>query len=149
MKLRIASACVLFAACAYRPGAFEYSGYEFPGRRFTFGCVDAAIALRVPDDLRPAISYELGNRCDQAAMVDLGAAYVTARASDGPEIELIAFDPLHEIRPAPLDGRMFASEAIQYRSASSQTLADVCVDPAPAFGSAQASLTCFALGGLP
>jgi hypothetical protein len=117
------------AGCAYEPGSFHSISQPFSGHELTIGCIDIAIDRRADLPSGDAVvSYSFGNRCDHPAVVDLAKAKVFGRSDDGSRIDLVAYDPRHEIEALWLDGRAVGREAIAYPSES--PLSEVCVDAA-------------------
>jgi hypothetical protein len=116
--LPFALALVAAGACAgYRPGSFTMSGEPFVGELTTAGCLDLAVDVgRDPVAAGPVVQYQFGNRCDRAQTIDLGAVHVTGRTRSGEEVAMVAYDPLGEIRPLPLDARGSGRERIEYRT---------------------------------
>lgn len=122
-----AAVLVIVAACAYRPGSFARYGERFPGETVTVGCLDMAIERRADRAVgEPVVAYAFGNRCARSAIVDLAGAHVVGRTEDGREVELVPFDPKHEIRALRVDGRWTGKEALAYPS--EVAIAEVCVD---------------------
>lgn len=115
--------------CAYNGGSFTYGLSPFVGDRATVGCLDVAVVRRA--DLPAggaALGYMFGNRCDHPMPLDLLSVNVIGRTADGREVELLPFDPGHDIRPLSIDGRTSGEEAIAYHN--SAALTEVCVDVA-------------------
>jgi hypothetical protein len=125
--MRIALACVL-VGCAYRPGSFTYATQDFAGQRVTAGCLDIAVDRRADLAIGPVLDFQFANRCDHAAVVDLGAVAVIGRGPFGAEVALRPFDPRAELHPAALDGRSAGSEALAYPSA--RPMPQICADAA-------------------
>jgi hypothetical protein len=85
----------------------------------------------------------MGNGCDHAVDVDLGAIPVMGYDDEGRETALVPFDPQHELGALPLDGRRFAEEAIEYRSAVVLAPTNlVCAQPGGAIGTAAEEWLC-------
>jgi len=118
----------LVAGCAYQADSFSYERQQFPGTYVTVDCLDLAIEHRADQGDQNIIAYQFGNRCDVPVLVDLAAARVVARTAEGDEMQLVAFDPRHEIRPLRIDARASGKEAIEYPSGRS--VQSVCVDAA-------------------
>lgn len=101
------------------------------------GCLDLGVHLaRHPSVPRgfTVVQYELGNRCDRPLRIDLSAVRVRARYPDGVEVALDRHDPRREVRPATLELRSRAFEALAYSP------------PAPQ--SVEAPVVCLTLGGV-
>lgn len=92
---------LVFACHAYQPGSI-------PGS--TVGCLDVGVELE-SDPLAegPVAAYTIGNRCDAAVVVDLGAVRATAGGR-----QVSHYDPRGEIRPKVLEARSVATENIEY-----------------------------------
>jgi hypothetical protein len=151
--MRIALAWVL-AGCAYQPGSFTYSAHDFTGQRATVGCLDIAIERRADASIGPVLDFQFANRCDHAAVVDLGAVAVVGHGPDGGEIALRPFDPRAELHPAALDGRSVGTEALAYPSA--RAVPQICADAAALVHASPPRWLCFgaqavapAAGGAP
>jgi hypothetical protein len=123
--MRVALVCAL-VGCAYQPGSFAHAQHDFVGQRITVGCVDVAVERRADAAIGPVLGYQFGNRCDQPALIDLGAVAVIGRDLQGADVVLRPYDPQREIRPAELDGRSVGTEALAY--ASNRPLLEVCAD---------------------
>lgn len=132
----------VLAACAYQPSSFGSSHRPFPGQHATIGCLDLGIDRR-PDlpGGKAVLTYEFGNRCDQPALVDLASVWVYARNAQGQTVQMLAFDPQHEIRASRLDGRAVGREVIAYES--SIAIHSICVDAASIAHAAPAHWLCF------
>jgi hypothetical protein len=103
-----ASACLIRQ---YQPGEFVDP--------VALGCLDvAAHAVRRTEQSGPIVVWELGNRCDHAVEVDLGAATVVAGDPLGHTVATAPYDPEHEIRVLRLDARHYGREWIEYRPSS-------------------------------
>ncbi len=123
------AAVSLAAACGYRAGSFTGATGPFAGERATIGCLDVGVSSHAdPAAEGPAIAYELGNRCDHPARVDLGAVIVRGRTDSGREIELAPFDPEGELRPVRLEARRTGREVIEYHAAVAEPVRLVCVE---------------------
>lgn len=142
--MRVALVCAL-VGCAYQPGSFARAPHDFVGQRVTVGCLDIAVERRADLTIgtasRPVLGYQFGNRCDQPAVVDLGAVAVIGRSPEGAEVALRPYDPRHEIRPASLDGRSVGAEVLAY--ASDRTVFEVCADAAALAHEAPPRWLCF------
>jgi hypothetical protein len=134
----------LLLGCAYHPGS--YSGARpFAGEHVQAGCLDVAIERRadlVGDHAGAVLGYAFGNRCDHPATVDLARVPIVGRTLDGREMNLVAYDPHHELRPLAIDGRMSGGEAISYPS--TVPFGEVCVDAASIAHEQPARWVCFA-----
>jgi hypothetical protein len=137
--MRTALMCVL-VGCAYQPGSFA-PATEFPGTHATVGCLDVAIDRRADLPIGPVLHYQLANRCDRAAIVDLGAATVVAHHADGTQLTLAPYDPQHELHPVSLDGRNVGGEALAYPAPAAIT--QLCVDLAALVHQQPAQWRCF------
>ena len=131
-RLSVVSLGLVATACvAYQPGSFRTaSGGEFAGVRHTLGCLDIAVAA-APDPAAegPVAEITLGNRCDRAVVVDLGAITATGRLRDGRELAMSVYDPKREVRPATLDGHAAAREFLEYQADANQAEAvELCLD---------------------
>ena len=115
---------VVTACTAYQPGSFEQRDQPFSGEHHTIGCLDLAVSNRSPI-AGPVIGYQFANRCDHVVTVDLATVHVVGKDHSGREIDLVAYDPRHEIVPLPLQARLFADERIEYRG---EPVESVCVD---------------------
>jgi hypothetical protein len=127
--MRVAVLTCALAGCAYNPGSFTHIQVQFAGHQMTVGCLDLAIDRR-PDlpSGDAVVGYAFGNRCDHPTAVDLLAVNVIGRTADGREVELLPYDPRHDIQPLEIDGRLAAKEAIAYPS--TVPLVEVCIDVA-------------------
>lgn len=135
---------LLAAGCAYQPGSFQYGkGIDgiFLGQRATVGCLDIAIQRRVDHEAKPVLAYRLGNRCNRAVEVDLLHVAVVGHTTDGREVALAPYDPRGEVRPALLDGRLVASEALAYTARG--PVDRICVDAASILRAQPARWLCF------
>lgn len=138
--MRIVLACAL-AGCAYQPGSFAYSPQDFAGQRTTVGCLDVAVDRRADLSIGPVLSYQFANRCDHAAVVDLGAVAVVGRNEQGADVPLRPYDPRGELHPAALDGRSAGAEALAYPS--DRPMPQVCADAASLVHQAPPRWLCF------
>ncbi len=133
---------LIVGACAYQADSFTYAEQRFRGQHVTIDCLDLAIERRpVAVRGRVVLAYEFGNRCDQPAVVDLSSVRIVGRATDGATIELAAYDPRRQIRPARLDGRSVGREAIAY--SSTVVVRDVCLDAAAIAHASPSQWICF------
>ena len=132
------------AGCTYQPGSFVHAKYWFPGQRTTVGCLDVAIERRADREGEAVLGYQFANRCDHAAIVDLAHVHVVGRTLDGAEHSLYAYDPLGQLRPLPLDGRLAGAEAIAYANDDRAPLGEVCVDAATISHADATRWLCFA-----
>lgn len=114
--------------CAYQPGSFSSPSREFVGQRVTVGCLDLAVDRRADLSIGPVLAYEFANRCDHAAVVDLGAAAVIGRSAGGGELALQPYDPRGEVHAAELDGRDVGGEVLAYTA--DRAMVRLCVDAA-------------------
>lgn len=115
--------------CAYQPDSFAHAHQPFDGVQVTIDCLDLSVARGTyPSETSNVVAYWFGNRCDEPVVVDLASARVLGMATDGSAIDLIAFDPLREIRALRLDARAVGHESIDYPSALA--LNALCVDAA-------------------
>ena len=115
--------------CAYQPDSFSHAPPPFAGVYVSVECLDLAIARRknaTPES--NVLEYRFGNRCEQPALVDLAAARVYGTTVEGDWMDLIAYDPFHELRALRIDARAVGREAIDYPS--SEMLEHVCIDAA-------------------
>jgi hypothetical protein len=126
--VRVGVSTFLVAGCAYQADSFSYEHSQFKGTYVTVDCLDLAIEHRNAGSDQNVIAYQFGNRCDVPVLVDLAAARVVARTVEGDEMQLIAFDPRHEIRPMRIDARASGKESIEYPSG--RDVQSVCVDAA-------------------
>src|SRR5580765_622370 len=104
--------------CAYSPGSFDLGPHHPNEQHATVGCLDIATSR---EGMR--IRYQVGNRCDSPALVDLAHVPVF-----GDLEQLRPYDPRLELREARLGGQMTAEEMIEYRDAD--TPSKLCVDVA-------------------
>jgi hypothetical protein len=139
--MRIALACAL-VGCAYQPGSFTHAPQDFVGQRVTVGCLDVAVERRADAAVGPVLGYQFGNRCDRAALIDLGAVRVIGRSPQGADVALRPYDPRREIHPAALDGRSVGAEALAY--ASDRPMLEVCADAAALAHAVPPRWLCFA-----
>ncbi|MFO0608538.1 MAG: hypothetical protein U0324_35560 [Polyangiales bacterium] len=97
------------------------------------GCLDVGAHLaRHPEVPREfvVVQYELGNRCESVARVDLAAVRVRAHYPSGFTAWLPVFDPRAELRPGALDPRIHAFQPIAYGpGGGTQAPDEVCVAP--------------------
>lgn len=101
------------------------------------GCLDLGVHLaRHPSVPRSftVVQYELGNRCDRPLRIDLAAVRVRARYPDGVEVALERHDPHREVRPATLELRSRAFEALAYSPSAPHSV--------------EAPVVCLTLGGV-
>jgi hypothetical protein len=130
------------SACAYQPDSFSHVRQPFEGAYVTVNCLDVALKQRkVAQPTRNIIEYHFANRCDEPAVVDLAAARVYGRTSDGAASKLFAFDPFHELRELRIDARAAGQEAIEYPSG--EAIAYLCVDAAPIAHAGPSRWLCF------
>jgi hypothetical protein len=123
-----ASVSVVVAACAYQPGSFHAVSRPFTGEQATIDCLDVAIERRTERPNETVLGYSFGNRCDHPVLVDLASVAVVGHTREGRELQLMAYDPLHEVRAVWLDGRAIGGEAIAYPSDA--PIGEICVDAA-------------------
>jgi len=141
--MRSALLLATLVGCAYRAGSFAAWGHDFPGRRTTVGCLDLSIERRADAPTGPVLAYDLGNRCDRPVTIDLETTSVVARTARG-DLAMVPYDPDHELRALPLDGRSVGAEAIEYRLASEPAaVASVCVDASSVVASLTPDWQCF------
>lgn len=119
--------CAL-VGCAYQPGSFSYPPHSFAGQRATVGCLDIAVERRPDLSIGPVLAYQFANRCDHAAVIDLGAVSVVGRSAQGRDVRLAPYDPRGEVRPVALDGRNAGAEALAYPA--DHAILEICVDAA-------------------
>jgi len=60
------------------------------------------------------LDWRIGNACDDAIPIDLGAARITAIAADGTRTALAPYDPRHEIHATWLPAGTDGAESILY-----------------------------------
>jgi hypothetical protein len=123
-----ASVFGFLAACAYQPGSFHSVTRPFSGQQATIDCLDLSVERRVDRQTEAVLGFSFGNRCDHPVLVDLASVAVVGRTREGRELQLIAYDPLHEVRAIWLDGRAVGSEALAYPTDA--PLGEICVDAA-------------------
>jgi len=126
--MRIVVVFCAVVGCAYQPGSFSSPLREFVGQRVTVGCLDLAVDRRADLSIGPVLAYAFANRCDHAAVVDLGAAAVIGRSAAGGELALRPYDPRGEVHAAEIDGRDVGGEALAYTA--ERTMVRLCVDAA-------------------
>ncbi len=118
---------VALVGCGYRGGTFRDPSGSFGGHDRTVGCLDVGVSVGADAAAEgPVLAYGFGNRCDRAAVVDLGAVVVTGRTADGDEVALAPYDPAGELRPARIDARRTGREAIEYAGARDVRM--ICAD---------------------
>jgi len=117
--------------CAYHPGSFELGPHHTGEQRASIDCLDIAVSR---EGMR--IRYQIGNRCDDPAVVDLSHVSVFG---DGKLLR--PYDPRLELRAARLDARMTAEEMIEYRDAD--TPRQLCVDLASIAHASPAKWQCW------
>jgi hypothetical protein len=122
------SLAVVFAsACmSYAPGSFHSYSTPFASTRATVGCLDVSVERGLPHDDKapvqgPVITVTFGNRCDHRVGIALANLRV---AGDG--VDLVPYDPKHELRNAALGSGDTGRESIEYRGIASDR--PVCVD---------------------
>jgi hypothetical protein len=128
--MRVMLAALLLAGgCGYSSGSFQGPTGRFAGEHVTVGCLDVGVSATSDAAAQgPVIAYQFGNRCDRPARVDLAAVVVRGRTSDGAELELAAYDPVGELRPATIEARMTGREVIEYHAVGTHPVTMVCVD---------------------
>jgi hypothetical protein len=90
-----------------------YAG-DMPGRT-ELGCLDVSLAPGWRQEAAgPIVVYDLGNRCEHSIRVDLGALRVVGRDELDHEVDMVPFDPDHEIEPRTMDARARGEEWIEY-----------------------------------
>ena len=120
---------VFWLGCAsYAPDSFSYPARVFPGQRTTVGCIDLSVDRRTDMGDAAVLEYQFGNRCNDAAVVDLQHAHVIGRTLDGTEVQLWPYDPAFEVTVKTLPARKAGSEALAYPA--KHQLVQVCVDAA-------------------
>lgn len=125
--MRFAGALLFVAACGYRGGTFRDPMGSFGETRRTVGCLDVGVGVTTDAMAEgPVLAYGFGNRCDRAAVVDLGAVVVTGRTLDGEEVALTPYDPAGELRALRIDARRTGREQIEYGGAVA--VAMICAD---------------------
>ncbi|MBA3455590.1 MAG: hypothetical protein H0T42_21025 [Deltaproteobacteria bacterium] len=129
------------AACAYKPGSYQYPSREFVGQRTTVGCLDIAVDRRTDMGSAAVLGYTFGNRCDGPTVIDLAWVNVIGRTATGAEVTLVPYDPKGELTVLRLDGRQAGSEAISYPAPES--LGQLCVDVASLAHTKPAQWLCF------
>jgi hypothetical protein len=126
--MRIALVVCALVGCAYQPGSFSHAPADVAGERATVGCVDLSIERRDDLAIGPVLAFQFANRCDHAAVIDLGGAAVIGRNPQGTDVTLRPYDPHEELHPVALDGRSTGSEALAYPA--DRAMPQVCVDAA-------------------
>ena len=96
---------IAITGCAYQPSSFRFQGERFAGDHVRVGCLDLAIARRPDLDGAAVLAYRFGNRCGDAATIDLARVRVRGITEGGEEVALAPFDPKSELEPLRLDGR--------------------------------------------
>jgi hypothetical protein len=120
---------VLAAGCMtpYRPGDIATDRTVAAYRRY--GCVDVGLAVtRLPEATGPIVVFDLGDRCDHSATVDLSAVRVVAHDLQGETVPMVAYDPERQIRPMRIGGRDSGEEWIEYNPVSSIELMSIEVE---------------------
>jgi hypothetical protein len=128
---RAGAIALLVSGCPYRAGSFQSTRGPFAGTPVTIGCVDLGVAASPDASAQgPAVAYAFGNRCDRGTVLDLASVRARGRDVAGNDVALAAYDPADEIRPLPLDGRLFGREVIEYQriDGAETAIAQVCVD---------------------
>jgi hypothetical protein len=141
MRVLVGLVASLSAACAYRPDSFSAAHGTFGRTSSTIGCLDVGLQ-RQPAKyaLDVVVAYDFGNRCDTPTMVDLAAVKVFGTTEPDHMIQLLAYDPRDEIRPALLDGNAVGREVIAYRA--DVAISTVCVDVAAIAHKGSSRLLC-------
>lgn len=129
------------AACAYKPGSYQYPSRDFVGQRTAVGCLDIAVDRRTDLGSAAVLGYTFGNRCDHPVVIDLAWVNVIGRTATGAEVTLVPYDPKGELRVLRLDGRQAGSEAISYPAP--EALGQLCVDVASLAQTRPAQWLCF------
>jgi hypothetical protein len=138
------------SGCGYSGGSYRFFGHDLKGERLSGACLDLAVSRHVESRrFAPVVTYAMGNRCDDDALIDLRRAHVWAHAitersevagdgshagSAGGRIPLMPRDPRHELRPASLAGAWVAWVSVEYElehvPATLPALREICVDAA-------------------
>jgi hypothetical protein len=114
----IALASALTTACVYAPGAFLRDAQRRRDRAAAAsGCFELQLAWRVQDDLpadSPVLEFEVANRCQHPARLNLSSMPIVARYPDARLATLHPFDPRHELRTITLDPYRVESFEVQF-----------------------------------
>lgn len=139
--MRVAVVAVGLAGCIkpYQPGSFASHEGAFTGKRVALGCLELAVSRQVDHEGAAVVGYELGNRCDRPALVDLAHVTVHSRGTDGIETTLVPYDPRGELVPLRLPARHAGREAIAYTPGDAM---EICVDAAAIAGASPAHWVC-------
>ena len=137
----------LVGCAAYRPGNLQRLAPAGTHVVET-GCLD--VAARVTDDAVaawPVVDLQFGNRCDRPVPVDLRAIAAFGHTRGGVVVNLVAHDPLAELRSLPLEARSRGGELLQYRDRRDLAVVgpdviDVCLELG-ALGGAAPQVRCF------
>jgi hypothetical protein len=100
----------------YSHGDFERAYPDKIHALATVGCIDVAPSLREASGA-VVLDFRMGNRCGDAAVVDLTKLRLYAVTVNGDRTPRSLVDPNDEIRPLPLPGRGQAFEPIAIRDA--------------------------------
>jgi hypothetical protein len=121
---------VLAAGCNhYTPGSF-HAVDRWPGTHVALPCLDVAVDAHFkPEIVGPVVTYSLGNRCEHDVTLDLQAAHVFVRDTNGRDETLALFDPRHEIHTLVVPARVQGRERLGYIAPHVDAgFAQVCVD---------------------
>ena len=101
---------MLFAAACADP----YLPETLPSAEH-IGCLDIDVARGSRSEAAgPVVVYTLGNRCEHAIRVDLGAVHVVGIDEAERRIDMEPYDPGHAIGPRDMDARAHGEEWIEY-----------------------------------
>jgi hypothetical protein len=134
-------AALAIAGCGYQPGSLASQQRAFAGRRATVGCFDVAVERKADLPIGPVLGYQLANRCDHLATVDLAAIAVVGRDAEGVDVVLAPYDPRAELHPVALDARSVGGESLAYPAGSA--MPQVCVDLATLVHRTPPQWSCF------
>jgi hypothetical protein len=115
---------LLLSGCAsayYEPGSFS----SFVGEHHGLGCIDLAVS-RDTSINGPVIAYDFGNGCNDDVKVDFASVRAVGKTKSGIEVDMVAYDPRHELVPTVMLPRVTGRERIEYRS--DQPVDSICVD---------------------
>ena len=128
MLVAMRAALLLVAGCMTR---YRAGGLAADPRTQVqqLGCVDVGVEIgRRSEAKGPVIIVSLGNACEHSVGVDLAALHVVGGNDVGQTVEMIAYDPDHEIRPRRIDGLVEGTEWIEYQPQGDIELAWLDVD---------------------